>query len=59
MSNNLMIQKDRIVQIVEVLKKYEVMSGVDPEKFRHILEELGPTYVKLGQIMSMRSDLLP
>ena len=59
MSNNLMIQKDRILQIVEVLKKYEVMSGIDPEKLRHILEELGPTYVKLGQIMSMRSDLLP
>ena len=35
------------------------MSGIDPEKLRHILEELGPTYVKLGQIMSMRSDLLP
>ena len=26
------------------------MSGIDPEKLRHILEELGPTYVKLGQI---------
>jgi ubiquinone biosynthesis protein len=25
----------------------------------HILEELGPTYVKLGQVLGSRSDLLP
>ena len=30
-----------------------------PEKLRAILEELGPTYVKLGQIMSLHSDVLP
>ena len=30
-----------------------------PQKLKEILEDLGPTYVKLGQIMSMRSDMLP
>ena len=35
------------------------MLGRSPEKTRLVLEELGPTFVKLGQIMSMRSDLLP
>ena len=30
-----------------------------PEKLRIILEELGPTYIKLGQIMSLHSDILP
>jgi ubiquinone biosynthesis protein len=30
-----------------------------PERVRHTLEELGPTYVKLGQILSTRPDLLP
>jgi len=30
-----------------------------PERVRHTLEELGPTYIKLGQILSTRPDLLP
>jgi ubiquinone biosynthesis protein len=30
-----------------------------PERVRLALEELGPTYVKLGQILSTRPDLIP
>src|SRR5207253_9797503 len=30
-----------------------------PEYVRRALEELGPTFVKLGQILSTRADLLP
>jgi len=29
------------------------------ERIRYMLEELGPTFVKFGQIMSLRPDLLP
>ena len=29
------------------------------EAFRHALEELGTTYIKLGQLLSSRPDLLP
>ena len=34
-------------------------SPTRPEHVRQALEELGPTFVKLGQIVSTRSDLLP
>jgi len=30
-----------------------------PERVRMMLQELGPTYVKLGQVLASRSDLLP
>ncbi len=30
-----------------------------PEQLRRRLEALGPTYIKLGQILSLRADLLP
>jgi ubiquinone biosynthesis protein len=34
------------------------VSG-DPVKLAHDLEALGPTFIKLGQLLSTRSDLLP
>ena len=49
----------RLKEMVAVLRKYEVVRGMTPEKLRHILEDLGPTFVKLGQVMSMRPDFLP
>ena len=50
---------ERFREIKNVLWKNEITRGVTPEKLRVILEELGPTYIKLGQIMSLHSDFLP
>jgi ubiquinone biosynthesis protein len=34
-------------------------TGVDPAQLADDLETMGPTYVKIGQLLSSRSDLLP
>lgn len=49
----------RFNEIKSVLKKHQLGRGINPVKLREILEDLGPTYVKLGQIMSLHSDVLP
>lgn len=49
----------RLKEITAVLHKYGITRGVTPEKLRLILEDLGPTFIKIGQIMSMHSDILP
>ena len=51
--------RERLGEITAVLRKHHITRGVTPGKLRAILEELGPTYVKLGQIMSLHSDVLP
>ena len=50
--------KARLKEITEVLRKHNITRGVPPEKLRLILEDLGSTFIKLGQIMSMHSDVL-
>ncbi len=43
----------------ELVSRKDTFQGTAPERFAHLLGELGPTYIKLGQVLSMRSDLLP
>lgn len=53
-------KNQRLKEIFGILKKYKpTKTNLTPQMVRMILEELGPTYIKLGQVMSMRSDLLP
>ena len=49
--------KRRLAQIVTILRKHHLAKGIDPVKFRMILEDLGPTFVKIGQIMASRQDM--
>ncbi len=49
----------RMREIVSILRKYHVARGITPQDAVKMLEELGPTYVKIGQMASTRSDILP
>lgn len=49
----------RLGEILATVARHHVARGMTPVKMREILEDLGPTFVKFGQIMSMRSDMIP
>ncbi|MBO4423053.1 MAG: AarF/ABC1/UbiB kinase family protein [Clostridia bacterium] len=52
--------KNRSAEIFSVFAKHNFyVNGFTPEELRTTLEDLGPTYVKIGQILSSRNDIFP
>lgn len=49
----------RMREILRIIRKHDVKDGVSPAEFRAILEDLGPTFMKIGQVLSTRSEILP
>ena len=59
MANKFIVDQRRLREITKVLLKHKVQTGITPAKVRKIAEDLGPTFVKIGQILSLRDDMIP
>ena len=49
----------RLKEILAILKKYNYDDGITPEIIANILQDLGPTFVKIGQIASQQGEYIP
>ena len=56
----------RLMQILRVLIRHQILGALrgkkhwpSPKQVREAFEELGLTFLKLGQVLAMRRDLLP
>ncbi len=49
----------RLKEIIAIVRKQNYDNGITPEVVVRILEDLGPTYVKLGQLASQQAEYIP
>ena len=49
----------RLREIFAIMNRHHFLKGFTPEGFRAMLEDLGPSFVKIGQTLATRSEILP
>ena len=64
--NGLLRTSPRILQILQVLVRHKFLGALrgkdhwpSPKEVREAIEELGLTFIKFGQVLALRRDLLP
>ena len=65
-NSNLLRAAPRLMQILRVLARHKFLGALrgkrqwpPPKEVRETFEELGLTFIKFGQVLAMRRDLLP
>jgi len=53
------LRKPRIAKLIDTVFFWRDLSAPRGERLRMALEELGPIFVKFGQVLSTRRDLIP
>jgi ubiquinone biosynthesis protein len=56
------LETHRLTDLLPWRQKVELTDGIPSQRGQHLrelLEELGPTFVKFGQLLSMRPDVVP
>ena len=56
---NLSSDTKRLIEIVKIMSRYKVARDFTPQKMCDMFAELGPTFVKLGQLLSLHPEVIP